>query len=246
MIHEHYDAIQRRYPSFWWYVARRDLFTRLLSKHSPPGRAFALDVGCGPASNASLHAALAERVLSIDTEAVVFKEWPLTSGSLRIVGSALCLPVRDASADALLFLDVLEHLPEEGPALRELFRALRPGGVAVLSVPALQSLWGWHDEQAHHYRRYRLSRATRLVREAGFEVLEAHYFNCLLTPPIWCARKICRLSSSSKGKIEMDLSPSLMNGFFIALLGFENRLIAHGFHWPFGSSAVLLARRPGA
>ena len=244
MIREHYEAIQKKAATFWWYVARRDLFTRLLAKHPAPSRELALDVGCGPASNALLYPALASRVLSVDSEASVFKEWPDRGGNGKVVGSALGLPVKDASADALLLLDVLEHLPEEGPALGELFRVLRPGGLALISVPALQSLWGWHDEQAHHYRRYRLSRIRSLVEGAGFEILEAHYFNFLLAPPIWAIRKVCRWSGASKNKIEMNLSPSALNGLFSSLLILENRTIARGFHLPFGSSAVVLGRRP--
>jgi SAM-dependent methyltransferase len=50
-------------------------------------------------------------------------------------GDATALPVPDGCADAVLLLDVVEHLAEPRRALAEAHRALRPGGVLVLSVP---------------------------------------------------------------------------------------------------------------
>lgn len=45
------------------------------------------------------------------------------------------IPLPDQSFDGVLFLDVLEHLPDERGAIREVARLLRPGGTLALSVP---------------------------------------------------------------------------------------------------------------
>jgi SAM-dependent methyltransferase len=50
-------------------------------------------------------------------------------------GSAAALPFADRAFDVVLLLDVLEHLPDERPALGEAERVLRPGGTLILSVP---------------------------------------------------------------------------------------------------------------
>ena len=50
-------------------------------------------------------------------------------------GDAAALPFEDGAVDAVVMLDVLEHVPEPGVVLAEAHRVLRPGGALVLSVP---------------------------------------------------------------------------------------------------------------
>jgi len=49
------------------------------------------------------------------------------------------LDFEDASLDAAMSLDVLEHIPDYGAALREFARVLRPGGALVFTVPFYDS-----------------------------------------------------------------------------------------------------------
>jgi len=52
-----------------------------------------------------------------------------------VEGDAADLPVPDGCADAILLLDVLEHLADPRRAVEEAHRVLRPDGILVLSVP---------------------------------------------------------------------------------------------------------------
>ena len=87
---------------------------------------------------------------------------------LKTMGSVLDLPFRDESLDSILCLQVLEHVPDPGQALREFFRCLKPGGTLLVSVPHLAYL---HNEP-HDYFRYTRHGLDELLRRAGFAVEE--------------------------------------------------------------------------
>ncbi len=57
--------------------------------------------------------------------------------SVDFVGDARVLPVAEGSVNLVLCTQVIEHIPEPGRVLQEIFRVLRPGGTLILSVPAI-------------------------------------------------------------------------------------------------------------
>jgi hypothetical protein len=62
-------------------------------------------------------------------------------------------------------------------------RRLRPGALALVTVPAFQSLFTDHDRALRHYRRYSLSELRAAVTDSGFELLDIGYlFSSLLLP----------------------------------------------------------------
>ena len=88
-----------------------------------------------------------------------------------------------ASYDVVMANHVLEHIPDDRAAMRELFRLLKPGGIALLTVPinatrhdtyenasvtGAANLWA-HFSAHDHVRYYGLDFADRLA-EAGFQV----------------------------------------------------------------------------
>jgi SAM-dependent methyltransferase len=64
------------------------------------------------------------------------------------------MPQGVSSFDAVLALDVIEHLDDDRTAVRRLGSLLRPGGFLVVSVPALPELFGEFDAVQGHRRRY--------------------------------------------------------------------------------------------
>lgn len=79
--------------------------------------------------------------------------------------------------DSAVLVNVLEHLPEDGPALEELRRLVRPGGHVLLYVPAFERLYSPFDRAVGHYRRYDRLRLASVVQKAGLHVIEARYVN---------------------------------------------------------------------
>lgn len=97
---------------------------------------------------------------------------------------AMALPVRPASVDLLVATAVIEHVPEPLAVLRQIQRALRPGGLAVLTTPHpfwehVATLVG-HLPDEQHFETLALERLTELCRRAGLEVVESRRF--MLSP----------------------------------------------------------------
>ncbi len=85
------------------------------------------------------------------------------SGADSIFDAEKQWPVEDASFDAVLFMNVLEHLYNYENALDEAVRVLRPGGTIVGTVPFMFNVHGSPDD----YFRYTKSALTRLLSERG-------------------------------------------------------------------------------
>jgi SAM-dependent methyltransferase len=112
---------------------RYDAVLRLLAEVWRPGMAV-LEVGSGAGGVTEF---LAHPVTGVDPAFERTAERG-TAWLERLPGRATALPVRDGSFDAVLCLEMLEHLPEDErePALREMVRALRPGGRLIATFPA--------------------------------------------------------------------------------------------------------------
>ncbi|TSC57844.1 MAG: type 11 methyltransferase [Candidatus Peregrinibacteria bacterium Greene0416_19] len=85
-----------------------------------------------------------------------------------IVGDAEAMPIPDASIDGVVCSQMLEHVPHPSRALAEMYRVLKPGGKAILTVPQLNEL----HEEPHDYYRYTKHGLKTLCEEAGFRIVE--------------------------------------------------------------------------
>jgi 2-polyprenyl-3-methyl-5-hydroxy-6-metoxy-1,4-benzoquinol methylase len=86
-----------------------------------------------------------------------------------------------ASYDIIVSNDVLEHIENDGEAIEYLYKMLKPNGIICLSVPALPWLYGYHDRQLGHYRRYRRQELLEKL-SPFFDIDRCRYFGCSLIP----------------------------------------------------------------
>ena len=92
----------------------------------------------------------------------------------------LAVPVTaTAEHSAVVACNVLEHVPDDVGALRDLAGLLRPGGRVVLVVPAFPSAMSAFDRAIGHQRRYRARSLRAALEQAGYEVERLHHVNCL-------------------------------------------------------------------
>lgn len=88
--------------------------------------------------------------------------------NIDLFGTAYNIPAEDRSFDSALCTAVLEHLEEPELALRECCRVLKPGGVAIYSVPFI---WHLHEEPRDFYR-FSKHGLKYLFEKTGFEIIE--------------------------------------------------------------------------
>ena len=147
-------------------------------------------------------------------------------------------PLPETSVDAVLLLNVLEHIDDERSALRQLYRILKPGGVLVIEVPAGPDLYDVFDRLLQHHRRYTLAGLCGLLEETHFRILNQSHLGCLVYPGFWLVKRRNRrfLSERSAARIQRVTeniryakSSRLVHGIMCA----ELRLGAH-LSYPFG------------
>ncbi len=116
----------------------------------------------------------------------------LTLHSAAVQGDALHLPFPDGAFDRVICSEVLEHIPDDVGAMRELTRVLRPGGTMAVTVPRFgPELVNWalsdayHNVPGGHIRIYRRSVLAARLSSVGLQVTGHHYAHGLHSPYWW-------------------------------------------------------------
>ncbi|MBI5363657.1 MAG: class I SAM-dependent methyltransferase [Planctomycetes bacterium] len=235
-----YSAIEGEH---WWYRGRRKVYLshlRAAIGGVPVGRA--LDLGGGDTMGL---APFARDVVGLDLDGA--ERARARAGGARVAGKALALPFADRAFDLVTAFDVLERVEDEEQALAEVRRVLRPGGLAMLSVPAYDWL---HAHQEGDVRRYTRARIRRALEAADFTVERTTHANVvlfpLIAPTVLAFELLQRLrvvpTSSRHTNLSVPTPPWLAALLYRA---FTSELSLSGrFDLPFGHSIVALARRP--
>ena len=233
----------------WWFRGRRRIIEHVV-RRAVGGRASlaVASLGGGPAAGLGWLVPLAGphgRVVALDAARAHARG--LGAGLEYVIGDLAALPLAAASFDVVLVLDVLEHLDDDAAALATSAELLRPGGLLLLTVPALPSLWGAQDEVSHHRRRYTKKSLAQAFARAGLPRPDLAYFNALLLPPIavvrWVRRALGR-AEATRSDFE-DNHPGLANELLARLFALERHLVSR-VPLPLGVSLLATLRAPRA
>lgn len=188
--------------------------TRRLLDRDPDLNLVALEPADNVFADLSAYAALSPRVTARQTTLADYEPEP------------------EERFDAILYLNVLEHIADDAEELRLAAAALRPGGALLVFGPAVEGLYSELDYRAGHYRRYSLDRLRDLAKGAGLEIVRSRYFDVLGVLPYFVVYKLLGRS---------EISGSSLWGYDRVLVPLS-RLIQRALpHPPFGKNVIAVA-----
>lgn len=240
-------AIESGSSGNYWFDHRADAVADALE-----------DLGCrslwevGAGSGAMSHRLEARGMSVVAVE-------PLLDGARQIAdgatGPTFCgllheLALPDGSLPAVGMFDVLEHLDDPEAVLAEVRRILLPGGLLVLTVPALQWLWSDEDDVAGHQLRYTRRTLRAQLRGAGFAELRASYLYASLVAPAAAIRALPyrlgrrRTGDEALGALEAQLDPAPRVDRAIRAVLRGEAWLGERVQLPVGTSILGIYRRP--
>jgi 2-polyprenyl-3-methyl-5-hydroxy-6-metoxy-1,4-benzoquinol methylase len=143
------------------------------------------NVGCGSGEFSQRVASWGYKVVACEPERIAYeiaKKSCSTFPSIHIKNVGLEeFSDTTPQVDLLVMHDVLEHIENESHAISCVAKLVKKGGQAVISVPAFNWLFGNHDVQLGHFRRYTKSRLIQLF-EKDFEIVNSRYYGSFFIP----------------------------------------------------------------
>jgi SAM-dependent methyltransferase len=248
MEREQYELMFAQEERHWWYVGMRRISTALLERYPPlvDGQdrrpLEILDAGCGSGGTTSYLRRFG-RVTGVDLapEALALARKRCLDRLAR--SSVGALPFQDGSFDVVTSFDVLYHLnvDDDLAALGDIHRVLRPGGVALIRLPAFDWIRGAHDEAVHTRHRYTRDELSEKLEDAGFRLEHATYANFVLFP-LAPAKRYLEQRKGTREATDLWLPPGPVNRLLADLLSLE-ALPARQLGLPWGLSVFAVARR---
>lgn len=248
---DQYDIMSLAEGQHWWYLGLRDAIGCCLQQPSMrlPPNPVVLDVGCGTGANLRfLNTFLQPSYLAgFDLSELALTHARMKCPTADVYQSDIRQPElhRDAF-DLIVSTDVLyvTGIDETFQGLRILTNALKPGGFCIWNLPAYNWLTSEHDRMVHTRERYTLSQLRRILCELDLECVRISYRMFALFPLIVAMRLPSLLfPSRASSKSDLRQPAAWLNRLLYGILQTENRLIARGLPFPWGSSIFVVGRK---
>lgn len=255
-----FDVLREMQARHFWYRGRHRFVRRALERallHAgmtvPALRTIDLGAGCGGWMRDLVDGGFDPAELAVgdsSVEALRFAARVLPERVARYQIDLLELGW-ERRWDLVFLLDVLEHIPDDAGALEQIRAALAPGGLLVVTTPALERFRTWNDDLAHHVRRYSTADFRRLATDLGFELFDARYFMFFLSPLLlasrWCTKPdLGKLSEAQRRELIAKthrVPQRLVNGLLTGVFSAETPL-GHWVPFPWGTSVLAILRKP--
>lgn len=236
----------------FWFVARNKVISSLARKALVDiNKPAILEVGCG---TGNVLQSLEKEFPSANLTGMdLFSEglrFARQRTQCRLIQADLASPPLKMKFDLVGMFDVLEHIKEDQSVVRQIFHLVKPGGLFMVTVPADPRLWSYFDLASRHVRRYTLDGLRQTILQAGFIEEFLSPYIAITYPAIWLGRKAIDTAIASQdlqvqhhAEKEFRIIP-VVNEIVCAVLSLESAWLSYGRKLPFGSSLVMLARKP--
>lgn len=231
--------------------ASRQVALEQLGKYIDGGSPVVLDVGC---SSGAMLRSMKERFPEATVIGSDCVPEHLESLAIELTGMPVLqfdvveCPFPDASVDAVVMLNVLEHIENDAEAIRQVKRILKPGGILVLEVPAGPSLYDVYDRYLLHFRRYNLAGLQDLMDGAGFKIVQQSHLGCFLYPLFSFVKKrnqrhLKENRTCDKKIVEEKIRQTGDNFLLRLIMALELRMGRYT-NYPFGIRCLMTCLRP--
>jgi SAM-dependent methyltransferase len=238
---------------FWWFKGMREITAALLDPFLPPGNDRTIfDDGCGTGIMLSWLGRYAGngKVIGIDVSEVALQFCRASVENPIMQASATDLPFSDSSVDVITSFDVLVQLPgstDDSIAIKEMFRVLKPGGIAFVRVAAYNWMRSGHDKAIDSYKRYTMKSLNKKMEDAGFTVQRTTYVNTILFPLAIIRRLVLKHVGLADQGSDVKPFPSRlrwMNSLFTSILVSEAGILKWSKkNFPAGLSVICIAKK---
>ena len=228
----------------WWFSAKRNLIKQLIAHFCPnPPNLKVLDLGCGTGAMLEELEAFGSP-FGIDDSLNALPALQAKGIKMIALMQAEQLGFKDKTFDIIIALDVLEHICDDRSALNEIKRVLKDQGLCIITVPAYQFLWSYHDEALRHLRRYSKRELQKKVLSLKMDIAFLSYFYFLTFPLFILFRLVKSGIRSTKQPLKSDTfqMPEPINKLLTHMMNFE-LLCLQKIRFPCGSSLVCVARK---
>ncbi len=227
----------------WWFRARRNIILSLINKYKIPKTSKIFDLGCGSGYTVGCLQKLGYDASGADVSAEAI-EFGRSKGIRNLWvahGSEIRPP--EGEFDLILALDVIEHIQDDSGAIGAVEKALRSEGMAIITVPAYQWLWGVQDEVTHHFRRYTASSFVKILKQnSKFKIIRKTYFNTFLFPPVAVVRILSKWFNLKERESDFAINNRLLNGIFYFIFNLEVYFLKF-LNFQFGVSILFVLKK---
>ena len=148
-------------------------------------------------------------------------------------------PFKKPICDALIMLNVLEHIKNDDAALLEANKILNDNGVLIIEVPAGKFLYGDYDKKLKQFRRYNMGEITKKIEKAGFTIERKTHLGFIVYP-LFVIVKLFNKLFKDKNIVIKQVKNS--NNFFTKMFfNLEKKL--YKINFPFGIRCYICARK---